>query len=309
MGQRLIRCALALLTVFPAALGIGATARAEQVEGSTASFSSTVFTTREGLVGRRTANGHVIVKRDWFAALPSKLGLADRGSGDRSVKVCSDNTGRCVFLPVWDVGPWNTNDDYWNSRRRMWKDLPRGKPEAQAARSDGYHGGKDEFGRRVLNPAGIDLADGAFWDGLGLTANSWVDVTFLWTGSGERGWVDTEGGPARVRSGANLKAEVKGGAGEYAQVPIWCQVRGERVSGTVRTTNMWDKVGSGHYVSHAYIRVPRGWKVRLCPRSALERPTAGLGPQDPKQLQGTSGDGSEDLQPGHPDQGFQVWHG
>ena len=28
-----------------------------------------------------------------------------------------------------------------------------------------------------LNPAGIDLADGTFWDGLKLTTNSWVTVT------------------------------------------------------------------------------------------------------------------------------------
>jgi hypothetical protein len=32
----------------------------------------------------------------------------------------------------------------------------------------------------VLNPAGIDLADGAFWDGLGMTDNDWVDVNLLW---------------------------------------------------------------------------------------------------------------------------------
>ena len=74
----------------------------------------------------------------------------------------------CAFEPVWDVGPWNTKDDYWNpsATREMWKDLPQGKPEAQAAYQNGYNGGKDQFGRTVANPAGIDLADGVFWDAL-----------------------------------------------------------------------------------------------------------------------------------------------
>ncbi|MBT9260247.1 MAG: hypothetical protein KM310_10950 [Clostridiales bacterium] len=39
----------------------------------------------------------------------------------------------------------------------MFKDLPLGKPEAQAAFYEGYNGGEDQFGRKVTNPAGIDL--------------------------------------------------------------------------------------------------------------------------------------------------------
>jgi hypothetical protein len=72
-----------------------------------------VFATREGLVGRTTANGHVITPRDHFVALPSRRALSPRGSNQFSVRVCADN-GRCETAPVWDVGPWNTRDDYWN---------------------------------------------------------------------------------------------------------------------------------------------------------------------------------------------------
>ena len=144
-----------------------------------------VFGTREGLVGGRTANGHVIGSRDHFVALPSRRALNpnDR-TRDFQVQVCYARTGRCETAPVWDVGPWNTRDDYWNpsATREMWRDLPQGTPEAQAAYQNGYNGGRDEFGRTVANPAGIDLADGTFWDGLGMTDNDWVDVTFLWTG-------------------------------------------------------------------------------------------------------------------------------
>ena len=57
---------------------------------------------------------------------------------------------------------WSTTDDYWNpaATRQSWKDLPQGRPEAQAAYQSGYNGGKDQFGRTVANPAGIDLGDG-----------------------------------------------------------------------------------------------------------------------------------------------------
>ncbi|MFI6596006.1 hypothetical protein ACIBHX_07145 [Nonomuraea sp. NPDC050536] len=149
-------------------------------------FSSRVYATRIGLVGERTANGHVIRRRDRFASLPSRRGLnSDDTTNDYVVEICYSRTNRCARAPVWDVGPWNLRDDYWNppASREMWQDLPQGKPQAQAAYADGYNQGKDERSRKVLNPAGIDLANGLFWDDLGMTGNDWVTVTYLWTGS------------------------------------------------------------------------------------------------------------------------------
>ena len=220
----------------------------------------TVYATREGSVGGTTANGHVIVSHDHFVALPSTKVLCSNGGHEYEVKVTYN--GKSVIAPVWDVGPWNTKDNYWDppSQREMWQDLPQGKPEAQAAYQDGYNGGfdetnylvkvstgSDEFSvgdrvqptvnglkvrstaggaeigslltsdkgtviggpqkailnglyyrwwnitwdkglsgwsaqkRYVSNPAGIDLADGTFWDDLGMTDNDWVTVEFLWT--------------------------------------------------------------------------------------------------------------------------------
>jgi hypothetical protein len=175
---------------------------------TTAAVSAHVFATREGLVGSTTANGHVIRSRDHFVALPSRRGLSPNGSTSFSVRVCNPGNGRCETAPVWDVGPWNTTDDYWNpsSQRQRWQDLPQGKPEAQAAFQNGYNGGKDEFGRTVSNPAGIDLADGTFIDGLGLTNNGFVDVTYLWTtgggGGGGASWPTVQQGATgeRVKS-------------------------------------------------------------------------------------------------------------
>jgi hypothetical protein len=139
----------------------------------------TIFATRQGLVGRRTANGHRIQPRDRFVALPSWRVLSSRGGSEFQVRVTYK--GRTTVLPVWDVGPWNTHDDYWNPNRR-YSDLPQGLPMAQAAYEQGYNNGRDGFGRRIRLPNGIDIADGAFWDDLGMSHSDWVQVTFLWLG-------------------------------------------------------------------------------------------------------------------------------
>ena len=155
------------------------------LQAATAQVTYRIYATREGLVGNRTANGHTIVTRDHFVALPSSSVLNSLGGTTYTVNLSNPSNGRSVNrVPVWDVGPWNTKDNYWAINRAEFQDLPRGKPEAQAAYQDGYNGGKDEFGRLVSNPAGIDLADGTFWDDLGMVGNGWIDVTFNWTSSG-----------------------------------------------------------------------------------------------------------------------------
>ncbi|MEU5826479.1 hypothetical protein [Micromonospora tulbaghiae] len=223
------------------------------VTAATPGLTYRVYATREGLVGGTTANGHVIVSRDHFVALPSARGLAPKNTGDYTVRVCTTTRSRCEYAPVWDIGPWNTKDDYWNpsSTREMWKDLPQGRPEAQAAYQSGYNGGRDQFGRTVGSPAGIDLADGTFWDGLLLTDNAWVDVAYLWTGTGTRGRIGS--GPLNIRSGPGTSNPVVGLAATYANVPIECSVVGQSVSGPYRTTTQWNRLASGHFVSHAYV--------------------------------------------------------
>jgi hypothetical protein len=160
-------------------LGVRSLATAFE-DGGKPPYSKAIFATREGLVGGTTANGHVIVPNDHFAALPSRRALSTNFGNERQVRV--SYRGRTVVVPVWDIGPWNIHDDYWNPSiiRESFKDLPRGKPEAQAAFLEGYNGGLDERGRVVRTPAGIDLADGTFLIDLGLTNNDYVEVEYLW---------------------------------------------------------------------------------------------------------------------------------
>jgi len=208
-----------------------------------------VFATREGLTGATTANGHVIHERDHFVALPSRRGLAPRGSGDYTVKICA-SSGRCEWAPVWDVGPWNTTDDYWNpvEDRESWPDVPLGTPEAQSAHDDGYHGGLDQFDRKVLNPAGIDLADGTFWDGLGLRDNSWVTVTYLWAGDGAPAIVQLPILP--VYSGPGAQYPAVGLAAQRAKLLVECTV-----TGGAGPTDRWLRIGPKQFISAAHVAI------------------------------------------------------
>ena len=209
-----------------------------------------LYATREGLVGGTTASGHKIVERDHFVALPSTRTLPRKGNF--TVRVCRTDGTRCEYAPVWDVGPWNEHDDYWNpaDQRAQFGALPQGVPEAQAAYENGFNNGTDERGRTVRNPAGLDLADGTFWDGLGLAGSSYVDVTFLWTGSAPAtATVTTDGEPLTVRSSPGDTAPAAGLAVNATQVPVEC-------SATDGTT-VWDRIGPGHYLPEDALRRPR----------------------------------------------------
>ena len=99
------------------------------------------------------------------------------------VRIWRVSGGPSVGPRVKEVGPWNTYDNYWvrNKDRTMYKRVPRCKPAAQVAYYQNFNKGKDEFGREVLNPAGVDLTpDVARSMGLEEHQNAWVWVRFPW---------------------------------------------------------------------------------------------------------------------------------
>jgi hypothetical protein len=99
------------------------------------------------------------------------------------VRIWRVSGGPSVGPRVKEVGPWNTYDNYWvrNKDRTMYERVPRCKPQAQVAYYQNFNKGKDEFGREVLNPAGVDLTpDVAGSMGLKKYQNSWVWVRFPW---------------------------------------------------------------------------------------------------------------------------------
>ncbi len=221
----------------------------------------TVYATREGLVGRTTANGHVIQPDDHFVALPSRRALSPKGSHRYSVRVRNPRTGQFEIAPVWDIGPWNIDDDYWNppSQRQSWRDLPQGKPQAQAAYQDGYNGGRDGLGRRVANAAGIDLADGTF-AAIGMADNGYVHVTFLWTAEEDDlgAYTVCAHQRANVRRTPRTTGRILSYVAAGECYPAFGWTHGQTITDNGVTNDVWVKLplraGGFGYVSAIYLK-------------------------------------------------------
>ncbi|WP_330290269.1 SH3 domain-containing protein [Streptomyces sp. NBC_00576] len=56
-----------------------------------------------------------------------------------------------------------------------------------------------------------------------------------------------------VRSGPSTTYHVVRVLSEGASVPIWCQTPGQSVAGPYGTSNIWDNIDDGQYVSDAYV--------------------------------------------------------
>lgn len=179
-----------------------------------------ITATREGLVGGTTSSGHVIVEDDHFVSLPActatscpwltpgvrhdKWGLRVECGSRCYVRVKNVATGACSVAPIYDVGPWFTNDDWWDpASARILNTLPTTKtilPQAYTG-ADAARDGKDvgyglapsgigisNKGYEVGNRASLDIADGT-WVDLGFPmaagiASNGIIATMLWQ-SGE----------------------------------------------------------------------------------------------------------------------------
>jgi N-acetylmuramoyl-L-alanine amidase len=97
----------------------------------------------------------VLNDSDLYVALP------DRFEGERPlVRVISRVSGKSAVAEIWDVGPWNTDDPYWETGAR---------PAAES--------GTDEKGR-ITNGAGIDLSP-ALAEALDIEGMGDVDWEFV----------------------------------------------------------------------------------------------------------------------------------
>ncbi|MET9851114.1 SH3 domain-containing protein [Streptomyces ossamyceticus] len=56
-----------------------------------------------------------------------------------------------------------------------------------------------------------------------------------------------------VRSGPSTSYSIVRVLSEGARVPIFCQTPGQTISGPYGTTNIWDNIGDGDYISDAYV--------------------------------------------------------
>ncbi len=183
---------------------------------------------------------------------------------------------------VGDSGPWNVDDNYWSGvddpqPRRLFPDLPVGMPEAQAAYFDNYNNGKDQFGRTVTAPFGIDLNRDVSIDiGLNPGVNDWIEVAFLWTD----GWDDIQSKYVLLKSPSTLTPPYTGDM----CVTAWHRISGYddhayltlNVNSASLSTNWaeWKPnfPSSGEYKVLAFVpdHPPIDW---LCPSKELPRDT------------------------------------
>ncbi|MBC8076006.1 MAG: hypothetical protein H7Y32_08025, partial [Chloroflexales bacterium] len=162
LGSRLASPLLRQIDIAP--LAEPASYRAQSVQPQPAPTYK-VRATRMGMVGGRTANGHIIRPRDHYVSLPSWKSLSSRGGYEYQVRITY--RGRSSVAPVWDVGPWNVHDNYWDAQRERFRDLRRGWPQDHAAFYEGYNGRRAEKGY-VRFPTAVDIGDGVWWDDLGI---------------------------------------------------------------------------------------------------------------------------------------------
>lgn len=79
------------------------------------------------------------------------------------------------------------------------------------------------------------------------------NISEVTTPSYATGTVNTSGSSLNVRSGPSTSYAVVDTVADGAKVTIYCQTTGQTISGTYGTTNVWDRIGTGKYVSDAYV--------------------------------------------------------
>ncbi|MFJ8198704.1 SH3 domain-containing protein [Streptomyces sp. NPDC096152] len=68
-----------------------------------------------------------------------------------------------------------------------------------------------------------------------------------------------------VRSGPGTGYSIVRVLPEGSSVPIYCQTPGTTVTGPYGTSNIWDNIGSGEYVSDAYVHTGSdGYVAQRC---------------------------------------------
>ena len=72
-------------------------------------------------------------------------------------------------------------------------------------------------------------------------------------GSTGSGTVNTAGTALTVRSGPGTSYAAVGTVADGANVTIFCQTTGTSVTGTYGTSTIWDRIGSGRFISDAYV--------------------------------------------------------
>jgi murein DD-endopeptidase MepM/ murein hydrolase activator NlpD len=107
----------------------------------------------------------------------------------------------------------------------------------------------------MTNPSLVNYVRRAAVAGLAVTFAilAWAPPSLAADGA-KSGVVATGGGRVNVRDTPSLSGKVVGTKNNNARVVLVCQVKGDKVNGTRRTTTMWNKVKGGGYISDAFVK-------------------------------------------------------
>ncbi|WP_305784259.1 sporangiospore maturation cell wall hydrolase GsmA [Symbioplanes lichenis] len=72
----------------------------------------------------------------------------------------------------------------------------------------------------------------------------------------------------QIRNAPSLDAKAVDSLRGGRKVTVLCQVEGQKVRGSVRTTTAWDRLATGRYISHAYVSTTRTIPVCAVPSAA-----------------------------------------
>lgn len=85
------------------------------------------------------------------------------------------------------------------------------------------------------------------------------------------GTARTSGTPLNMRLTPSPGARLAGTVPHGGKLAIVCQVRGETIRGTVRTTNLWDKLANNFWVADAYV-ARAVFPIPTCPKTTTTTP-------------------------------------
>ncbi|WP_371578117.1 SH3 domain-containing protein [Streptomyces sp. NBC_01314] len=85
------------------------------------------------------------------------------------------------------------------------------------------------------------------------TASAEVSATAATVTAAVRYYSVAPGVRLNVRSGPSTSYGIVRVLAENVKVPIYCQTPGQTISGPYGTTNVWDNIDDGQYISDAYV--------------------------------------------------------
>jgi hypothetical protein len=167
------------------------------------------------------------------------VSLAESDCTANAVNEVGEEGGECAWSQ--DLGAWQLNNCWWDVDQDRWDEIQYSADYAYVIWG--------ELGW----PGWTTYNNGMYLDRLG-EAQAAIDAA---GGEGHPTGVVTtgDGSPLQIRSGPSTSDPVVGSLSEGTVVAIACQTHGESVYSEVWevSTDLWDQVGPGEYVTDAYV--------------------------------------------------------